>query len=505
MAPYAGDSMCPAHLGIGLAQCQVSTYTPGMAPSIPQRPAIYCRLSYTENGDEEKVDRQEEDTRALFRRLGWPQPAFEHVFKDNNRSAWQRNRKRPDWDRMLALVEAGEIDGIGVYHGDRLIRQPWDLELLLRIAEQKHLPLASPTGIRDLSSEDDRFILRIEAAQACKASADTSRRVRRGWEARAKEGRPSGGGRRPFGFENDFITLRESEAKILAEAAERLLAGESQGAVLRWMNGISTTTQGNRWQGHPLRHLLRSPRIAGLVEHNGTLYKAVWDPIISRQQWEDLKILMEQSSRDHPYPGRERRYLLTGVAECYKCGVGLRAKPSGGRNRKSARLYCCMNRDCTVGVGRNVDHLDAYVIGRVLRLLNDSEFVESIYAENRGDEQSNIAAEIVSLERRKAATKETLRNLADHPGVDAALLAESLASFDRKMQQLRDARSATAQQRLLARMAGITREKWDVVPLDVRAETVRILYRIIVLPVKRPGPGFDPDCVTMLRRSLQAE
>ena len=127
-------------------------------PERPQRVGIYCRLSYTEDGDEEKVDRQEGDCRDLAGKLRWSVSDL-HVFKDNNRSAWQRHRKRPGWDCMLAAVENDEIDGVVVYHGDRLIRQPWDLELLLQLADDRHLALASPSGVRDLNNEDDRFSL----------------------------------------------------------------------------------------------------------------------------------------------------------------------------------------------------------------------------------------------------------------------------------------------------------------------------------------------------------
>ena len=89
---------------------------------------------------------------------------------------------------MLQALEAGEIDAIIVYHGDRLMRQPYDLEKLLSVAESKGIRLASPSGVRDLDSPDDRFILRIEVAQACRESDNTSRRVIRALKARAEKG-----------------------------------------------------------------------------------------------------------------------------------------------------------------------------------------------------------------------------------------------------------------------------------------------------------------------------
>jgi DNA invertase Pin-like site-specific DNA recombinase len=467
--------------------------------SVPRLAGIYCRLSYAPDGSLEKVERQEGDSRHLGEGLGWP-ISEAHIFCDNSRSAWQRNRKRPAWDRMLAAIEAGEIDAIIVYHGDRLIRQPWDLELLLNIAREKGIRLASPSGTRDLDNPDDQFILRIEAAQACKSSDDTSRRVRRGWAARAKKGHASGGGKRPFAFEN-LHTLRESEAKLLAEVAEMRLAGLSHGGAIRWMDERSTTSMGNRWASNPkaLKQILLAPRTAGLVEHEGVLYESVWPPVLdpdrdrAREIWEDLKALYAKSSAENPYPGRERRYLLTNVAVC-PSGHGLHTKPVGGRNRKNARLYWCRTPGCKTRVSRNVEHLDRYVTGRVVRRLNDPQLLEALHSEGG---KPAVAAEIATLERRKATTKDQLENFADFPELDAGILARSLASFDKKIAEKRNQLATSERARLLRRMAGISEEAWEATPIDVRSATVAAVFRVTVLPATWRGPGFDPASVRL--------
>ncbi|MDI3341965.1 MAG: recombinase family protein, partial [Sphaerobacter sp.] len=287
------------------------------------------------------MERQEADCRSLADRLAWP-IAEDHVYRDNNRSAWQRGRRRPGWDSMLAAIDAGEIDAIIVYHGDRLIRQPYDLERLLAISDSKGVHLASVSGTRNLDSPDDRFVLRIEAAQACRESDNTSRRVRRALDERARAGKAGSGGRRAFAFEPDGCTRREDECAILVEAVDRLLAGQSEAGVLRWMNTVSTTTLGNEWEGRSLRRILMAPRIAGLVRRGNRLYRAVWDPIISPEAWEDVQLLLRQRAAEYPYPGRERRYLLSGIAEC-PSGHRLSTKPSG---RANLRVYYCRESGC---------------------------------------------------------------------------------------------------------------------------------------------------------------
>jgi site-specific DNA recombinase len=471
----------------------------------PKSAGIYCRLSYAPDGSLENVERQEADCRRLAKRLGWK---VRDVYPDNSRSAWQRNRKRPQWDRMLDDIAAGVIDGIIVYHGDRLIRQPWDLELLLKLAENKSISLAAPSGTRVLSDTNDQYILRIEVAAACKASADTSRRVKRAVQSRAEKGLPSAGSNRPFGYGvptgkdgktgrplYDLSKQNRKEAAIGREAVRRFLAGQSQGGVIAWMNTKCTTTNGNPWKANAFRAWLSSPRIAGFIEHKSQLYPAKWKGIITPEEWEDAKALLQANSDTFGYSGRERVYLLTGkAAECGGCEGPLYTKPA---NKSGSRLYYCKNPVCPSPVSRNVRLLDEYVIGRVLRRLNEPSFVAAIHADS---EQPGLGAEIAALERRKAADTATLEELADHPGVNPALLVKGLASYDRKIAQLRAQLAATSQQRLLSRMAGVTREQWEGEPVDVRAETVRALFRVVVLPATKRGPGFDTNSVRVERR-----
>ncbi|MEW2570517.1 recombinase family protein [Streptomyces sp. NPDC047070] len=510
-----------------------------MTTSAPVRAGIYCRLSYAPDGSVEKVERQEADCRELAGRLGW-QVSDGHVFPDNSRSAWQRNRRRPQWDAMLKAIEAREIDGLIVYHGDRLIRQPFDLEKLIGIAESQALRIASPSGTRNLDSPDDRFILRIEAAQACRESDNTSRRVRRGVVARVAKGLPgTAGGKRPYGWgvqtgtrekvdkaTGETVTVpvydtklpRPDEIKFIKSGAERQLAGLSQGAVVRWLNKSgSRTTEGNLWTTKSWRNVMLNPRTAGLIEHDGELHQAAWDGALAVETWQAVGALYLKSAEENPYAGRERVHLLTGVAECYRChrvGTGaqectaeacpgghvtVRSKPSGGRNRKSTRLYYCPS--CR-GVGRNLELLDAYVEGRTLRLLSDKRFAVELDRAVSDESGTDLQTQITALEQRRNKTREDLKNLADHPDVDVTLALQGLASFDRKIDELRSRMAVSRKLRRLTQMVGMSREDWAAQPVDVRSAVVQDLFRVVILPSARRGPGFDPSSVRLTRHPL---
>ncbi len=197
----------------------------------------------------------------------------------------------------------------------------------------------------------------------------------------------------------------------------------------------------------------------------------------------------------YPYYGKERKHLLTGIAECSDCEVTMWTKPvTAPRYGTRSRIYFC--REC--GRGRNEVRLDACVEAYVVRLLNNPAFREELDALDAG--QPNVGAEIAVLERRRKETKATLENLADHPEADALTLAKSIGSFDRKIAGLRSQLTTTSRSRMLRRLTGVSREEWEAEPIDVRSATVQSLVRVLVKPVKRKGPGFDTESVDIRRK-----
>src|SRR6185312_16467373 len=137
------------------------------------------------------------------------------VFVDNNRSAWRRSRKRPGWDALLAAIRAGRVRHVLVYHPDRLMRQPRDLEELLTLSDEHDLTLHGQANRRDLSDPDDRFFLRIEVAHSCRSSDDTSRRLRDALEDRARAGRPHASARRAYGYAPGGMAIVGEEAAVV--------------------------------------------------------------------------------------------------------------------------------------------------------------------------------------------------------------------------------------------------------------------------------------------------
>jgi site-specific DNA recombinase len=449
------------------------------------RACIYTRLSVAPDGSTEKVERQEADSRDVAGRLHWD---VGRTYVDNSKSAWRRDVIRKDWEQMLVDLHAGLWEAVVVYHGDRLIRQPWDLERLLTIADERHLQLASVSGTRDLSNPDDRFILRIEAAQACRESDNISRRTRRGNRAAAEAGRPRQGRRRAYGWTGDGTELVATEAGELRSWAVRLLAGESLTGIVRDLRtrGVPTVA-GGAWTETTVRDILLNPRIAGHAVHRGTIVGPSTRPaVLDEDTWQALTGLFARRSSG---PGsRDRRFLLSGLALCGSCRGGLYVHQNGeGTGR---RMYLCRNAGCPgPRVGRDQRYLDEYVTGAALAMLGD------LRPGAVGDPAADIRAELAGVEARLRQVEAELVTAAGRP---PAVLVRAVGALEDRAEALRAAIAATTH-RPSVTAGAMSRQDWDALPLDRRRAILRDLLVVTVLPTRSGRRGFDPTGVRIDR------
>lgn len=455
----------------------------------PIRAVIYCRISLATHGDRTKVARQEKLCRRLAKRLGWEVVV---VYSDNNRSAWQRNRKREGWDAMLLAIEKGEADAVIVYHGDRLIRQPWDLETLLSLADGRGIRLASPSGTRDLDDADHRYQLRLDVAAACRESDRISKRTQDAHADRAERGVVKKGGMRPFGYKRSGKIL-DDEAELYREAVARVLAGESRRTIVHdWNQRGVLTTKGNPWVVGTLSHVLKNPRYAGLSTYKGEIVgKGKWKALIERETWEALQATLGAMA-DHygrrPGHTSTSKYLLTYIAFHAGCGSTMQMHHNGrGKNLG----YVCSDTWCKQRVTRNMANVDAFVIGRVLRRLSDPRLWAAIEAPVPED---NAGAELAALEKKRRDTEAVFeRSLTMTP----EKLEKLLARLDEQIAAVRERIAARGNVHVLAGCRGMTREQWDALPLDRRRAIVKATVTVEILPSKR-GRGFDPESVRVL-------
>lgn len=333
------------------------------------RVAVYSRISDDKYDTDAGVGRQAKDGRQRAERGG----AAEIIdFIENDTSAFKQRKVtitdeygnereawrviRPVWNRMMTGLRQGELDAVVAYDLDRLLRQPRDLEDAIETAERYGIRWESVTqGNMNLNDAYGQMICRTIASAKNLESKDKSRRGARKHLDRVERGLPNWP-HRPFGHQKDVTVLANGdrlygpnhgmmhpkEGPAIQEAANAILKGATLTQIAkRWnADGLRTEAAGTtrkgkvqsgEWAAASLSKLMRSPRLAGLLEHNGEVTgRGNFEAILSEPTWRSLARALD--ARVHEgnkgAKGRGNRgggklsSELTGIMRCGKpeCG-----------------------------------------------------------------------------------------------------------------------------------------------------------------------------------------
>lgn len=448
--------------------------------AVQTRPAvIYGRQSRTRDGSE-SLEAQVDTGLETAERHGCHvvatlvEPPSTSAYKD-------RGRNRPRWAELLTMVRRGEAEVVIIYKSDRASRgggPGW--APLLEAAEEAGLDLdrfiLTPSGYLS------EFELGIRATMDREESRKTSDRLRDVAARTAQQGKPNGGGRRPFGYTaGDFAEIVPEEAELIREAAGRVLAGESLRAIAAdWNTRGVATSSGGRWQSSTLGTILRGPHLAGLRRHRGKVLPGSWPAILTVDQHEQLV-----AARGRKHEMKVPRRLLTGLAHCGECGARLRAKTT----KRYGLQYCCHACERIHIMGARLEELvEAAVLHRL-----DSPAARSALA---NQEDSAAARRIAAkLEEDRAALEQLSR---DHY-VDRVVSRDVfLAAAGQLEEAIADGEGKLSRRWATAAIDGDTntiRQRWAEGDLTFRRAVLALLIdRVTIRPVGRASGGrFNPD------------
>ncbi len=456
---------------------------------MPKGAAIYCRISRDPTGEAAGVGRQEKDCRALASRNDWP---IAVVYVDDDVSAFN-GHKRPEYERLLEDMRNRTVDAVVVWHEDRLHRQPRELEEFIDIANASKIQLATVTGEIDLGTPEGRLRARMLGNVGAYESEHKAVRIRRKHEELAKDGKVSGGGSRPFGYEDDRLTIRKGEAALIRKAAQRVLAGDSLRAIASdWNAAGLRTTQGKEWRPNVLRRILVSGRISGERSHHGEIVsKAEWPAVITVGEGRRLRaVLCDPRRRTNAGIFMPRSYLLGGFLKCRVCGSLLRSR---GRPH-GARAYACKRGPGFGGKGCvqvAAEPLEELVTGWVLRAIATPALSKAIAVRHRKSEDE--------VEDTTAADEEQLTQLAQDFADRRVTRGEWLTARDGIQKRLDATRERLARQNgtgAISQFMGRTgslKSAWEGFSLDrKRAIIGAVLDHLTIARAKRNSTGeFD--------------
>ncbi|MFD5148416.1 recombinase family protein [Streptomyces sp. NPDC058401] len=486
-----------------------------MNEAAPVLPVVsYARISADTARDGHGVEDQHKVNGETAARLGW---TIVHRYTDNDLSAAKAAVVRPGFECMVKALKSGHmpdgqsVRGVIVVADDRLTRRAGDYERFVdALTYEEGRVYADAKGSKNLYSEDVESMGLFGVVISKMEVRKMQRRARSSHRARAELGIPVGG-KRPFGWKGDKLTLEPEEAAWLAKAARELIAGRSLHSILReWQEAGVRTINGKEWASRSLKLALWNPRLCGWRKHNGELVRdangvpvaGLWTPVITPKEWMAIdgifsarigpNVKADGSVTDYRTPS----YLLTGILRCGKprengriCDSPLRA--TARADLSGGYLYQCPSKEMggCGGTGRNGAKVDEFITEAVLAKLE-----ERAARATRADETWGGEKELARLMTKQ---RKLLQAWQEDQVSDQLFFPENQRTEARVKELRADRTRHVLSRQRAAEITGDVREHWTSGRLDLgqkRALIREVLLSATVLPVGGGGRRpFNPD------------
>lgn len=392
------------------------------------RIALYARKS------SESVDRQvqslEDQFSALMKLADRENLNIVEVLQEA-RSA-KAPSTRPEFQRLLDLINASRIDGILTWSINRLARNPVDGGMIAYLLQTGKLQMIR-TIERTYLPEDNALVLSIETGMATSYLQDLNRNVSRGMNSKAERGWHVC--KAPLGYLNNPMTRQidkdPDRFELVRGAWSKLLSGNySVAQIHRELLDAGLTVKNLRRRPRPVSRaavygMFKNPFYCGEIQFNGKRLPGKHKAVVSKAEFERAQSLISKSSglvrRKLPQP-----FPFARVFTCGECGcavVGERKRkfyPRTGRFAEYIYYHCSGSKGCAKRSASQKDltsTLEQLIEAvRIPRELGDWLQTALGEALSRGEEHStaelmNIKGEIEGLQRKQR--KLTLMRLAD--------------------------------------------------------------------------------------------
>ena len=317
------------------------------------RAAIYARRS---------TDAEDKQVQSLPAQLHWAREIcgrngiVDPLIFEERRSA--KTPGRPEFNRLLALIQKGEVDTVICWKADRLARNALDGGSILYALESKKLKRIITSDRTYSGQADEEFILHLELGLSAKFSKDLSKNTQRGMEEKWRRGEWTGIA--PLGYLNrrdarnhGTIVVDGRAAPYVRQLFELAATGSysllrlSQLAEEEWrLNFIRRRRANSRRRGIPLntiQRILRNPFYVGMMRIKGQLIPGTHPPLISKTLFDRVQDVLARRRVAAERP-QKKSFAYAGLIQCGGCGRRLTAytktKPSG----RSYTYYICSNR-----------------------------------------------------------------------------------------------------------------------------------------------------------------
>lgn len=377
------------------------------------RVALYPRVSTIEQADEGySIGEQIERMTKYCEAKEW---TIYRTYTDAGYSG--ANLDRPGLQEMIKDSEQGKFDMVLVYKLDRLSRSQKDVLYLVEDVFDEHgVFFSSMTENFDTSTPFGKAILGILAVFAQLEREQIKERMSMGKEARAKEGKWTGGRMVPIGYDIDresgTLFINDYEAMQYIELVDLFLRGKAFREIENTFAERGYTHKHGKWIPKTMRDVLRSRIYLGEVKYKGKWYKSDNPTLIDEETHQRVLKLLDQRSEEYKQNGGKSGVITTylgGLLYCKKCGAKY-GKDNNGRKDKFGNKnykYVCYSRSKKMkslikdpnckNKNWKLAELDNIVLDEIKNLVVNPDYIHQ--AQEQRIEKSDSAEQIKILQK----------------------------------------------------------------------------------------------------------
>ncbi|UBI37814.1 MULTISPECIES: recombinase family protein [Streptomyces] len=477
----------------------------------------YARISFDGRvKDAHGVEDQHRDMSEDARKFNW---LVVYRYTDNDKSASKETVVRDDFEQLINDLTVGTtpegypIHGVMAANEDRLYRRPSDWERYLKaFTAHGDRVYHDSNGVQDLYAEGFEIKGLVGVAMSLSETRKKQRRTRNSHRSRALRGQPVAAWR-PFGWQDDKVTLDPVESEAIRQAVKDVLAGASISEITRrWKEAEYRTSRGNLFQYQTVKQVLVNPRLCGYRELKGQLVRdgddqpivGAWEAIITPKQWYAItaKIRERGQGTGLPRGGLVHKYLLTGIMRCgnvLEDGTICNSKMIGVKANdwlKYKHAYFCKK---TVDGGCNKtykrgdksdEHIERLVIAKLKAEAEAAR--EEVPEWPRADDLERAVQSRNALEQRWQKGE-----------IDDEAFFRNLAPLEARVKQLRAEQAHHLAMKAEAEAAreDITASWGDKTLTQKRTAIKKVLHAVIAVPGGKGNKTFDVELLKPVWRT----
>ena len=307
------------------------------------------------------------------------------IYIDRGITARKSLEKRMDFMRMMGDVQQGKINHIIVLRLDRFFRNIYDYHKMMNeYLTPNNCDWSAVKEDYTTTTTNGRLMINLRLAIAEQECDTDSDRIKDVLSHRASQGFAISGSL-PLGLKivDHRVVPDEENAHIVQDAFNTFELNNSVRKTLLCIN----EKYGTRIYYNPMRKILTHRLYIGEYRDN----KEYCEPIITREQFENVQRLLKMNSRKRV---NNNTYVFSALCVCEHCGnkmVGNHIYSS--RYKKEYKYYRCnkfqKERLCDNTQALSENYLEEYLLDNVERLLSDYIISVEVSEQETPQQKSN--------------------------------------------------------------------------------------------------------------------